>query len=480
MKRAIGLALTWAVSLSLLLSGSASAAHTVFPAGSPFTGGTDVITDFPTCGSVPFLVGPVGLLNDGAHFFVDDFCTHFNDPTQNSTTYRFPVTGGSALSPQASVQNGLTHGITVAGGVYYGLSDGGDSFLPSGLYRFDPSTLAVTGPIATFPGIRGGPFGIAVDPLTGDLYVSSDGGIFRVQNPSGTPTVTTFACCSFFDGLAFTTDGSRLYAARPGDQHVVGFDRSGNIVMDVNDSPHGPDGIAVAEANRVVSTSSGSLDVSNNVFVNANDGTIERIDVNNGNALSVAAGGGSRGDFATVGPDDCLYVTQSSTIEKLSPCFFQPTTATPPSAKVNVRWHYSANGSAGGWSTTETVSPTTGAISIGPQAMEGNLIVHTNDTLRVGYDFTMPGQHPPTTLHFAQTTATFQWVCATGPGSGTLVVPIQNEAYTDAQNNPSWYPTGDQQSPLVYQGQATIPPNPCIDGAISLRQGGTFKSTVLI
>jgi len=206
MKAAIQLLLTGAASsLVLLLAGSASAAHAVFPPGSPFTGGTDIITDFSTCGSVSFPVGPVGLLNDGSHFFVDDFCTHFNNPTQDSTTYRFLVTGGSALTPQVSAQNGLTHGITVDGGVYYGLADGGDSSLPAGLYRFDPSTLAVTAPIATFPGP--GAFGIARDPLTGDLYVSTGSGIFRVQNPSGTPMVSTFVSGSFFDGLAFTYAG---------------------------------------------------------------------------------------------------------------------------------------------------------------------------------------------------------------------------------------------------------------------------------
>ena len=65
------------------------------------------------------------------------------------------------------------------------------------------------------------------------------------------------------------------------------------------------------------------IDVSNNVFVNNHDGTLVRIDVNNGNAVSVVASGGSRGDYVTVGPDNCLYVTQSDRIEKMSPCFFQ-------------------------------------------------------------------------------------------------------------------------------------------------------------
>ncbi len=82
----------------------------------------------------------------------------------------------------------------------------------------------------------------------------------------------------------------------------------------------GVDGMAIAQ-----STAPGG--VANNVFVNDNDGTIVRIDTNNGNAVSVVASGGSRGDFATVGPDGCFYVTQTDKVVKLAPCFFQSPTA---------------------------------------------------------------------------------------------------------------------------------------------------------
>jgi uncharacterized repeat protein (TIGR01451 family) len=39
------------------------------------------------------------------------------------------------------------------------------------------------------------------------------------------------------------------------------------------------------------------------------------------------ASGGTRGDFATVGPDGCFYVTQTDRVVKLAPCFFQSPTA---------------------------------------------------------------------------------------------------------------------------------------------------------
>src|SRR5262249_47634801 len=136
-------------------------------------------------------------------------------------------------------------------------------------------------------------------------------GIVRVQNPtSGSPSVDTFATGTIFDGLAFAGDGSVLYVARS--PSIVGFDRTGAEVLNIN-TGHPTDGVAIAQSNAVI----GGIDVSNNLFVNCNDGVLLRIDVNNGNAVSVVASGGSRGDFVTVGPDGCLYATQSDRIVKL-------------------------------------------------------------------------------------------------------------------------------------------------------------------
>ena len=148
----------------------------------------------------------------------------------------------------------------------------------------------------------------------------------------------------------------------------------------------------------------------------------------------------------------------------------------PPTSKINVRFHYSANGSAGGWSGTKTVS-SSGAITIGPQAMEGNLLVNPGDTLQVGYDFTMPGSHPATNLGFFSTTVTFHAVCAAGSGGGTIVVSVPSEQYSDPLNSSAWYPSGNQQSPLVYQGSVAVP-DLCAGGTMSLRNGGTFSATV--
>ena len=148
----------------------------------------------------------------------------------------------------------------------------------------------------------------------------------------------------------------------------------------------------------------------------------------------------------------------------------------PPSSKVNMRFHYAADGSTGGWSSSQTVSPL-GAITIGPQATEGSLVVNPGDTLSAGYDFDMPGSHPAATLGFSNTTVTFQAACSSGSGGGQIVVHVPNEQYTDPLNVISWQPSGNQQDPSVYQGQTTVP-DLCHGGSISLKQGGTFNSTV--
>jgi hypothetical protein len=251
------------------------------------------------------------------HFFADDPC--------NGVTYRFTAAGGDASAPDEKTTNLLTHGLALKGGIYYG-----NSSFPfgsgAGLYRFDPNTLG-TMLVTNFPLVD--PLklvlGIAGDPLTTDLYVSTTSGLFRVQNPSSaSPTITNLGGC--FDGIAWTADGSRFYGAVCGSSLVFGFVRATAQTFLVDVGHSNVDGIAIA----LDHTTQSGIDVSNNVFVNNNDGTIVRIDVNNGNAVSVVASGGSRGDFETVGPDNCLYVTQSDRVEKISPCFFQPSNNTPP------------------------------------------------------------------------------------------------------------------------------------------------------
>jgi hypothetical protein len=125
------------------------------------------------------------------------------------------------------------------------------------------------------------------------------------------------------------------------------------------------------------------------------------------------------------------------------------------------------------------VPPTEVSLSMGPQAMEGNLTLSPGDTLHVGYDFTMPGNHPTASVSFIGAKVTFALTCASGviPSPRILAVLIANQKYTDAQNSPAWYPSGDQQSSLVYQGSITVP-DACSGGLVSFGEGGTFSTGI--
>src|SRR5207253_815012 len=55
------------------------------------------------------------------------------------------------------------------------------------------------------------------------------------------------------------------------------------------------------------------------LFTNDNDGTVVKIDqVPSPPVKTTIVSGGTRGDFVTVGPDGCLYATQSRTIERVT------------------------------------------------------------------------------------------------------------------------------------------------------------------
>jgi hypothetical protein len=294
----------------------------------PFTMQATVVGHFPTCAETFGTVGPFGGLDDGRSLFVTDFC--------NNTLYRFNEsalsTGSSATAPAASSANGLDSGVALSHGVYYGIAQLASNIRP-GLYAFDPTSLKLTTTTPLVPAASfgtGTPRGITADPASTDLYVSSDSGIYRVQNPSSSsPTVTQFASGNF-DGLAFNSAGSVLYAGHnvgPLVGHVIGLARDGSTALDVNVGG-APDGIAVAPAGQLV----GGIDVSNNVFVNNENGTVERIDTNHANAVSAAAAGGTRGDFAFVDTHGGLDVSQSGTYVRLGPAFFGtlPKNTVPP------------------------------------------------------------------------------------------------------------------------------------------------------
>ena len=173
---------------------------------------------------------------------------------------------------------------------------------------------------------------------------------------------------------------------------------------------------------------------------------------------------------ATYGGDTSFAASTSAALTQTV------TAACPGGTKANFRWHYTANGSADGWSGTATQA-CPGSFSMGPQAMDGNLQVTPGTTLQAGYDFTMPGNHSSLTMTVTAAKVTFAVACVSGagPSASTLTVTLPAQAYQITSDQ--WYPSGDQSSPLVYQGWVTVP-DLCGGGKISLTKGGTFTATL--
>lgn len=114
---------------------------------------------------------------------------------------------------------------------------------------------------------------------------------------------------------------------------------------------------------------------------------------------------------------------------------------------------------------------------MGPQAMEGNLVVGPGTVVAAGYDLTIPGSHPTTNVNVVAPQVVFDGKCVAGGAAVTFSVAMPTAAYAVSANNGDWLPSGDQDSPLVYEGSVLVP-DLCGGGDISLASGGTFSAVV--
>src|SRR5947208_1761781 len=166
---------------------------------------TDFATGFGNSGTLG--IGPLGLGFDASgNLYVGDFAT--------KNVYKFGPAGGVA-SPTTELATSIQlgghnpHGLAVAkdGGLYLNLADAGE------VVQLDPQTGGIIRVVATGLGWASG---LAVDPLSGDLFVSQSGQgntIYRISNfATGRGTVTVYATVPLADGIAFQSNGT-LYAA---------------------------------------------------------------------------------------------------------------------------------------------------------------------------------------------------------------------------------------------------------------------------
>jgi LPXTG-motif cell wall-anchored protein len=273
------------------------------------------VTDFATGFSS---VGPIGLAFDASnHLFVMEY--------PQGILFKFGTSGGAAnATTQVNTVGipGSPAGIAFSkDGRLYAARQGSND-----LIEISPTTGALLRVVASDMTFA---TGIATDPLSGDLFVTSPttNVIWRISAFSGVgATKTTYSEIFDPDGITFGPDGSIYVASGGHAKKISGTNVSGaHTVTDIAAVPT-IDGIAVAVSADTTRPPA--------IFGNRNDGKITKVDLTkNPVELTDIVSGGTRGDFSAVGPDGCLYATQSTTVAKVTnadgTCSFAPTTAVP-------------------------------------------------------------------------------------------------------------------------------------------------------
>jgi Bacterial Ig domain len=216
--------------------------------------------------------------------------------------WRFPRTGGTASDPGVYLGNSMGPVIglaTAPSGKLYGAPYNGT------LSEINPTTGAVVRSVRT--GVPNTQTGLAFDPVSGDAYIGSAGGLFRVSNiESANPTLTTVASGFGADGVTVAPDRTIWVA-----HYQVGlrhYAPSGELLGTV--SVPNIDGTGIEP---------GSNGTTAAVWGNNTDGTLSRIDLTVTPPKAAIVGNhGAYGDMAVVGPDGCFYASSGGSVVKVT------------------------------------------------------------------------------------------------------------------------------------------------------------------
>ena len=304
----------------LLAAGAVGLLMSIAMAGQAFAYTTTsqyAASDFAT-GFSTTNIGPIGLAFDASnHLYVMEY--------PEGILYKFGTAGGAANATtrvNAVAIEGRPAGLTFSkdGRLYAARQFSAD------VVEISPTTGVVLRVVATDMSFA---TGIATDPLSGDLFVTSPttNVIWRLSAFSTTTaTKTTYQEVSDPDGITFGPDGTIYVASGGHARKIAGTNVSGaHTVTDIAEVPS-IDGIAVATSADTTKPPA--------IFGNRNDGKITKVDLTKDPVeLTDIVTGGTRGDFSAVGPDGCLYATQSQTVAKVTnadgTCSFAPTTVVP-------------------------------------------------------------------------------------------------------------------------------------------------------
>jgi hypothetical protein len=157
----------------------------------------------------------------------------------------------------------------------------------------------------------------------GLLYSAGYGDIWET-NPI--THATRIVVAADVDGVSVSPDGKTVYGAAGG--RVFGWDIATGVLVFTSDFIGSPDGTGIIE---------GASIFAGDIISNNNDGTVALIDPTTGHFTTIAAGG-SRGDYVGLdGNNGSLFLTQTSTIDRLScgpGCFFTPPPSVPEPSSV--------------------------------------------------------------------------------------------------------------------------------------------------
>lgn len=226
---------------------------------------------FPTTGGVMISTYP------GSNYILPSYSTLNQD---------------ASLVPSSFVGAGQVVGLARSGGQIYAASQSTGQ-----IYRINndgsyASTLSSGLPSAT---------SLATNPANGHLFSGTGVGIVDINPADG--SFTLFAN-TIVDGITFSADGSRMYAASG--SNIIGYNTATATSFLSFSVPDGPDGVAIG---------SGSL--AGKLYINNNGGTFYEYDLTTA-ALTLMASGGTRGDFVEVAPDGALLITQTDRVLRLT------------------------------------------------------------------------------------------------------------------------------------------------------------------
>lgn len=266
---------------------------------------SEFATGFPTVNTAGGKLGPIGVAVDHQNRLyvtdqADGWLYRFDGPGAADSAHRV---GSAPLgSRPAGIAFDANDNLYV---VRYGKKD---------VVQVDPNSGAI---LRTVVSGLNCPFGLAPDPISGDLFVtepSCDSNVLRVVNvaspaPFVVPYSTGFAGP---DGITATPDGT-LYVIEAGPGRVTQVSGTGS------GSPGQKTTLATLAGADGLAIGAGTGSTPPFVIVNRTNGSVTRVDLANGTQSNTdLVTGGSRGDFTTVGFDGCMYATQTDRVLKVT------------------------------------------------------------------------------------------------------------------------------------------------------------------